>query len=43
MKNVPAQKAAWGLMLVAALAMPLLMRWQLVPAWAAFESADSIA
>ncbi len=33
-KNVPAQKAAWGLMLVAALAMPLLMRWQLVPAWA---------
>ncbi|MEI9969267.1 MAG: hypothetical protein WDM87_11835 [Terracidiphilus sp.] len=34
-KNVPAQKAAWGLMLVAALAMPLLMRWQLVPAWAA--------
>jgi beta-lactamase regulating signal transducer with metallopeptidase domain len=34
-KNVPAQKAAWGLMLVAALTMPLLMRWQLVPAWAA--------
>ena len=34
-KNVPAQKAAWGLMLVAALAMPMLMRWQLVPAWAA--------
>jgi beta-lactamase regulating signal transducer with metallopeptidase domain len=34
-KNVPAQKAAWGLMLVAALAMPLLMRWRLVPAWAA--------
>jgi len=34
-KNVPAQKAAWGLMLVAALAMPLLMRWQLVPTWAA--------
>jgi beta-lactamase regulating signal transducer with metallopeptidase domain len=33
-KNVPAQKAAWGLMLVAALAMPLLMRWHLVPAWA---------
>jgi beta-lactamase regulating signal transducer with metallopeptidase domain len=34
-KNVPAQKAAWGLMLIAAMAMPLLMRWQLVPAWAA--------
>jgi beta-lactamase regulating signal transducer with metallopeptidase domain len=34
-KNVPAQKTAWGLMLVAALAMPLMMRWQLVPAWAA--------
>jgi beta-lactamase regulating signal transducer with metallopeptidase domain len=33
-KNVPAQKAAWGLMLVAALAMPVLMRWRLVPAWA---------
>ena len=29
-KNVPTQKAAWGLMLVAALAMPLLMRWQLL-------------
>jgi len=36
-KNVPAQKAAWGLMLIAALAMPLLMRWQLVPAWAALK------
>ncbi len=34
-KNVPAQKAAWGMMLVAALAMPLLMRWQFAPAWAA--------
>jgi len=36
-KNVPAQKAAWGLMLIAALAMPFLMRWQLVPAWAALK------
>jgi beta-lactamase regulating signal transducer with metallopeptidase domain len=34
-RNVPAQKAAWGLVLIAALAMPLLMRWQWVPAWAA--------
>jgi beta-lactamase regulating signal transducer with metallopeptidase domain len=33
-KNVPAQKAAWGLMLIAALTMPLLMHWQFVPAWA---------
>ncbi len=33
-RNVPAQKAAWGLVLMAALAMPLLMRWQWVPAWA---------
>jgi hypothetical protein len=33
-KNVPAQKAAWGLVLVAALAMPLLMRWQWLPSWA---------
>ncbi|MGA2752266.1 MAG: M56 family metallopeptidase [Terracidiphilus sp.] len=34
-RNVLAQKAAWGLMLLAALAMPLLMRWQWVPTWAA--------
>lgn len=33
-RNVLAQKAAWGLVLVAALAMPFLMRWQWVPAWA---------
>jgi hypothetical protein len=33
-KNVPAQKMAWGLVLAAALAMPLLMRWQWLPAWA---------
>ena len=30
--NVPAQKAAWGLVLSAAVAMPLLMRWQFLPA-----------
>ena len=34
-RNVLAQKAAWGLLLIAALAMPLLMRWQSVPTWAA--------
>ena len=34
-RNVPAQKAAWGLVLIAALAMPFLMRWQLFPTWAA--------
>jgi hypothetical protein len=33
-RNVPAQKIAWGLVLAAALAMPLLMRWQWLPAWA---------
>ena len=35
-RNVPAQKAAWGLVLVSALAMPLLLpisaQWQLLPA-----------
>ncbi len=36
-RNVLAQKAAWGLVLIAALAMPLLMRWQWVPAWAAVK------
>jgi beta-lactamase regulating signal transducer with metallopeptidase domain len=30
--NVLAQKAAWGLVLAAAVAMPLLMRWQILPA-----------
>lgn len=34
-KNVPAQKAAWGLVLAAALAMPLLMRLPWLSAWAA--------
>ena len=34
-RNVPAQKTVWGLVLIAALAMPLLMRWQWVPTWAA--------
>ena len=30
--NVLAQKAAWGLVLAAAVAMPLMMRWQVLPA-----------
>jgi len=30
--NVVAQKAAWGLVLAAAAAMPLLMRWEILPA-----------
>jgi beta-lactamase regulating signal transducer with metallopeptidase domain len=33
-RNVLAQKAVWGVVLAAALAMPLLMRWQWLPAWA---------
>jgi len=40
-RNVLAQKAAWGLVLAAALAMPLAMnlgmRWQLPPGWAAIR------
>ena len=40
-RNVLAQKAAWGLVLAAALAMPLAMnlgmRWQLLPGWAAIR------
>jgi hypothetical protein len=35
--NVPAQKAAWGLVLVCAVAMPLLMRWQVLPESMAFK------
>jgi beta-lactamase regulating signal transducer with metallopeptidase domain len=35
--NVLAQKAAWSLMLVSAVAMPLLMRWQVLPASMAFR------
>jgi beta-lactamase regulating signal transducer with metallopeptidase domain len=31
--NVLVQKAAWGLVLVSALAMPFLPRWQPIPAW----------
>jgi hypothetical protein len=31
-RNVPAQKTVWTLMLLGALAMPLLMRWQWLPA-----------
>jgi hypothetical protein len=30
--NVPAQKTAWGLVLICAVAMPLVMRWELLPA-----------
>jgi len=30
--NVVAQKAAWGLVLVCAVAVPLVMRWQVLPA-----------
>src|SRR5579863_7641247 len=33
-RNVPAQKAAWGVVLMAALAMPLLMRLPWLLAWA---------
>ncbi|HUA91588.1 MAG TPA: M56 family metallopeptidase [Terracidiphilus sp.] len=33
-KNVPAQKAAWGVVLMTAIAMPLLMRVPWLPAWA---------
>jgi beta-lactamase regulating signal transducer with metallopeptidase domain len=36
-RNLLAQKAAWGIVLAAALAMPALMRWQWLPAWAAVE------
>ena len=36
-RNLPAQKTAWGLVLVAALAMPLMMRWQHLPAWASLK------
>jgi hypothetical protein len=36
-RNVPAQKAAWGLVLACAVAMPLViplaMRWQVLPEW----------
>jgi hypothetical protein len=31
-RNVLAQKAAWGLVLACAVAMPLVMRWQMLPA-----------
>ncbi len=36
-KNVPAQKAAWALVLLAAFAMPLMMRWEWLPSWAAVK------
>ena len=32
-RNVPAQKAAWGLVLACAVAMPMAMRWQVMPEW----------
>jgi predicted nucleic acid-binding Zn-ribbon protein len=35
--NVPAQKAAWSLVLACAVAMPLLMRWQILPDSMAFK------
>ena len=35
--NVLVQKSAWGLVLVAALAMPLMPHWQGVPASAALK------
>lgn len=41
-RNVPAQKAAWGLMLMAALAMPLVMRSSWLPAWAAVKLPASL-
>ncbi|MGA2535134.1 MAG: M56 family metallopeptidase [Terracidiphilus sp.] len=35
--NVLAQKLAWGLVLAAAVAVPLVMRWQILPAQASFR------
>jgi hypothetical protein len=35
--NVPAQKAAWGLVLVSAVAMPLVMHQRILPAWLAVK------
>jgi beta-lactamase regulating signal transducer with metallopeptidase domain len=35
--NAPLQKAAWTMVLAAAILMPLLVRWQLQPAWAAIH------
>lgn len=37
-RNVPAQKTAWTLMLLGALAMPLLMRWRWLPAAGAIQA-----
>ena len=36
-RNVPAQKAAWGLVLLAGLAMPFVMRSPWLPGWAAVK------
>ncbi len=41
-RNVPAQKSAWGLMLMAALAMPLMMRPSWLPAWASVKLPASL-
>jgi len=38
--NVLAQKAAWALVLAAAVAMPFLMRWQRMPAFATLRCRD---
>ena len=35
--NVLVQKAAWALVLIAALALPMASRWQPLPAWATFR------
>jgi len=39
MRNPVAEKAAWGLVLAAAVAMPVLMRWQGGPGWASIKIA----
>jgi beta-lactamase regulating signal transducer with metallopeptidase domain len=41
-RNVPAQKSAWGLMLMAALAMPLVMHPSWIPAWASVKLPASL-
>jgi hypothetical protein len=33
-RNLVAQKAAWAMVLIASLTAPVLLRWQLMPAWA---------
>ena len=41
-RNVPAQKSAWGLMLMAGLAMPLVMHPSWLPAWASVKLPASL-